>query len=107
MVATSDKRRRKEKPRAAFEYTAEQVRTMAEEVQNLTEPIDWLIIQIELMKVFGGLQTDDSVNIVFLSVHLREDRKVLVGICSKTKSTERTLGASQEACSSECQSSRL
>ena len=63
---------------------------MAERVQTLENPMDRAIIQIELMKIFGGLRTDDSVNIVPLTVHLREDQKVIVGICSKTKSTERT-----------------
>ena len=92
VVACLHKKHRTHKPRAVFEYTAEQVKIMAEGVQQLEEPIDRLIIQVELMKIFGGLRTDDSINIVPLSVHLKEDQKVLVGICSKTKSTERTSG---------------
>ena len=46
VVASFHKKHKQKTPRAAFEYTAEQVRTMAEEVQNFTEPIDRLIIQI-------------------------------------------------------------
>jgi hypothetical protein len=92
VLGTFHKKHRRDKPRAAFEYTAEQVKMMAERVQGLRDPMDRAIIQIELMKVFGGLRTDDSINIVPLSVHLKEDQKVIVGICSKTKSTERTAG---------------
>ena len=92
VLGTFHKKHRRDKPKAAFEYTSEQVKMMTEQVQSLKNPVDRAIIQIELMKIWGGLQTDDSINIVPLSVHLKEDQKVIVGICSKTKSTERTAG---------------
>ena len=80
------------KPFSGFLYSPNQVKLMASAIGTLTEPIHRTMLRLEIMKIFGLLRTDDTRWIHPASVQLERGGRALIGMCTKSKGSERTAG---------------
>ena len=68
---------------------------MAKAITTLSGPenaIHRLMLQIELLKVFGALRSDDSRWIQIRSLQVDLSARVITGLCTKTKGSQKTAG---------------
>ena len=91
-VAAHHKQASRGKPTNGFLYSPLQVKIMAASIETLTEPLHRTMLRLELFKIFGLLRTDDARWIHPASVQLEHGGRALIGMCTKSKGSERTAG---------------
>lgn len=80
------------KPSTGFLYKPKHVKIIANAIGSLTNPLHRTMLRLELMKIFGLLRTDDLRWIHPASVHLEHGGCAPIGMCAKSKGSERTAG---------------
>ena len=91
-VAAHHKQAGEGKPSNGFLYSPLQVKIIATAIGKLTEPLHRTMLRLELFKIFGLLRTDDARWIHPASVQIEHGGRALIGMCTKSKGSERTAG---------------